>query len=299
MAVTQTQVLELERRLPGPSRVPGLLRLARRKYTGTISAVVIVVFLFTAIFAPAIAPHDPLAVHTSVALKPPNRIFVLGTDELGRDIFSRLIYGARVSMLVGFGSVAIGTSIGIILGLTGAYFGGAYDLVSQRFIDALQAFPPLLLAMVMVTTLGPSVRNVILAIAITGIASRARVVRGTALSLMQNPYVDAARVIGCSNMRIMFRYILPNAWAPIIVISTAALGVAIIVESSLSFLGLGPPPPNPTWGSMLSGSARSYMSIAPWLALAPGVAITLIVLSFNLLGDTLRDVLDPRLRGGR
>ena len=299
MAVTQTQILELERGLPGPNRIPNMLRLARRKYTGTISAVVIVVFIFTAAFAPLLAPHDPLAVHTSVALKPPNTRFIMGTDELGRDIFSRLIYGARVSLFVGFGSVAIGTVIGVVLGLTSAFFGGAFDLVSQRFIDALQAFPPLLLAMVMVTTLGPSVRNVILAIAITGIASRARVVRGTALSLMQNPYVDAARVIGCSNLRIMMRYILPNAWAPIIVISTAALGVAIIVESSLSFLGLGPPPPNPTWGSMLSGSARSSMSIAPWLALAPGFAITLVVLSFNLLGDTLRDILDPRLRGGR
>jgi len=151
----------------------------------------------------------------------------------------------------------------------------------------------------MVTTLGPSLWHVMLAIAITGIATRARVVRGTALSLQQNTYVDAARAIGCSNWRIMLRYILPNAWAPIIVLSTASLGVAIIAEASLSFLGLGPPPPTPTWGAMLSGSARSYMSIAPWLALAPGLAITVIVLAFNLLGDTLRDVLDPRLRGTR
>jgi peptide/nickel transport system permease protein len=298
MAAT-TQILELEGERPHVSRIPGLLRLARRKYTGTISMVVIIVFAVVAITAQIIAPYDPLAVHTSVALRPPNTHFIMGTDELGRDIFSRLIYGARVSLFVGFGSVAIGTVIGIILGLTSAYFGGSYDLAVQRFIDALQSFPPLVLAMVMVTTLGPSVRNVILAIAITGIATRARVVRGTALSLMQNTYVDAARALGCSNFRIMMRYILPNSWAPIIVISTASLGVAIIAESSLSFLGLGPPPPTPTWGAMLSGSARSYMSIAPWLALAPGIAITLIVLAFNLLGDTLRDVLDPRLRGGR
>jgi peptide/nickel transport system permease protein len=297
MAVSQSQVLELERRVPAPNRLPGMLRLARRKYMGTFSLIVILIFLFTAIFAPVIAPYDPLAVHTSQALKPPSRTYIMGTDELGRDVFSRLIYGARVSMLVGFGSVAIGTVIGVFIGLTSAYWGGSYDMVSQRFIDALQAFPPLLLAMVLVTTLGASVRNVILAIAITGIASRARVVRGTCLSLKENSYIDAARVIGCSNFRIMFRYILPNAWAPIIVISTAALGVAIIVEASLSFLGLGPPPPTPTWGSMLSGSARSYMSIAPWLALAPGIAITVVVLAFNLLGDALRDVLDPRLRG--
>jgi peptide/nickel transport system permease protein len=294
-----TQALELNRLRPEPSRIPALLRLARRKYTGSISAIVIVVFVVVAVFAPAIAPHDPLVVHTSVALKPPNARFIMGTDELGRDIFSRLIYGARVSLLVGFGSVAIGTTIGVLLGLTSAFFGGGYDLFVQRFIDALQAFPPLILAMVMVTTLGASLTNVIIAISITGIASRARVIRGTALSLMENSYVDAARAIGCSNIRIMLRYILPNAWAPIIVLTTYSLGVAIIAESSLSFLGLGPPPPAPTWGSMLSGSARSYMSIAPWLALAPGLAITVIVLAFNLLGDTMRDILDPRLRGTR
>jgi len=294
-----TQFLELDAIRAQPSRWPSLLRTARRKYTGSISAVVIVVFIFVAVFAPFIAPHDPLGVHTSVALKPPSTHFIMGTDELGRDIFSRLIYGARVSLTVGFGSVAIGTGIGVLIGLTSAYFGGAYDLFMQRVIDALQAFPPLVLAMVMVTTLGASLWHVMLAIAITGIATRARVVRGTALSLQQNTYVDAARAIGCSNWRIMLRYILPNAWAPIIVLSTASLGVAIIAEASLSFLGLGPPPPTPTWGAMLSGSARSYMSIAPWLALAPGLAITVIVLSFNLLGDTLRDVLDPRLRGTR
>lgn len=296
---TTTQALELDRLRAQPSRLPSLLRLARRKYMGSISALVVIVFACVAFFAPIIAPHDPLTVHTSVALKPPNLHFIMGTDELGRDIFSRLIYGARVSLVVGFGSVAIGTGIGVLLGLTSAYFGGAFDLIMQRVIDALQSFPPLVLAMVMVTTLGPSIRNVILAIAITSIATRARVVRGTALSVMENTYVEAARSLGCSNLRIMLRYILPNTWAPIIVLATASLGVAIIAESSLSFLGLGPPPPTPTWGSMLSGSARSYMSIAPWLALAPGLAITVVVLAFNLLGDALRDVLDPRLRGSR
>jgi peptide/nickel transport system permease protein len=294
-----TQVLELNAIRERPNPLPKLWTLARRKYMGSISAVIIVVFVVVAVFAPFIAPHDPLSVHTAVALRPPNVHYIFGTDELGRDIFSRLIYGARVSMIVGFGSVAIGTGIGIIIGLTSAYFGGAYDLIMQRAVDALQAFPPLVLAMVMVATMGASVRNVIFAIAITGIATRARVVRGTALSIQENTYVDAAKAVGCSNFRIMLRYILPNAWAPIIVLSTASLGTAIIAESSLSFLGLGPPPPTPTWGSMLSGSARSYMSIAPWLALAPGLAITVIVLAFNLLGDALRDVLDPRLRGGR
>lgn len=293
------QVLELEQVRSRPSRIPSLLRLARRKYTGSISLVVIVVIVGMAALAPLIAPHDPLGVHTAVALHAPNRTYILGTDELGRDIYSRVLYGARVSLWVGFSVVFISTVVGIAIGLSSAYFGGSYDLFMQRFIDSLQAFPGLVLAMVMVTTLGESVTNVILAITITSIAGKSRVIRGTALSLMQNSYVDAARAMGCSNLRIMIRYILPNAWAPIIVITTSSLGVAIIAEASLSFLGLGPPPPTPTWGSMLSGSARSYMTIAPWLALAPGIAITLTVLSFNLLGDTLRDVLDPRLRGGR
>jgi peptide/nickel transport system permease protein len=294
-----TQVLELERARSRPSRIPGLLRLARRKYTGTISLLVIIVFVLAAVLASVIAPDDPLAVHTAVALHPPSSAYIFGTDELGRDIFSRLLYGARVSLWVGFSSVFMSTAIGVVIGLSSAYFGGAYDLTMQRFVDALQSFPGLVLAMVMVTVLGESVTNVIIAITIVSIAGKSRVVRGAALSVGQNVYVDAARATGCTNLRIMARYILPNIWAPVIVISTASLGTAIIAEASLSFLGLGPPPPTPTWGSMLSGSARSYMSIAPWLALAPGIAITLIVLSFNLLGDTLRDVLDPRMRGSR
>jgi peptide/nickel transport system permease protein len=171
--------------------------------------------------------------------------------------------------------------------------------VVQRFIDALQAFPPLVLALVMVATMGASLGNVILAIAVTGIAGKARVVRGTSLSLMQNPYVEAARTLGSGHLRVMVRHILPNAWAPVIVVASNSLGTAIVAEASLSFLGLGPPPPTPTWGGMLSGNARNYMQIAPWLALAPGVAITAIVIAFNLLGDGLRDILDPRLRGTR
>jgi peptide/nickel transport system permease protein len=291
------EALELEWVRPRARRLPSLLRLARRKYLGTVSLLVLVAVAATAIFAPWVAPHNPIAVHTDQGLAPPSLQHLFGTDELGRDLLSRVIYGARVSLTVGITSVAFGAALGIPIGLTSAFFGGKYDLFVQRFIDSLQAFPSLVLAMVMVATLGDSLQNVILAIGITFIAWNARITRATAMSVQQNLYVDAARVVGASNWRIMFRYVLANSWAPIIVTITTALGAAIIREASLSFLGLGPPPPNPTWGSMLSGSARNYMQTAPWMALAPGIAITITVLAFNLLGDAVRDVLDPRLRG--
>ena len=277
-------------------RIDTIWRLARQKYLGAISLVVLVVFVFTAAAATFVAPYDPVAVDTAISLQAPSAAHLFGTDELGRDLFSRVIYGARVSLVVGLGSVAIGVLFGVFLGITSAYFGGRYDLIVQRFIDALQSFPSLVLAMVIVATLGSSVFHVTLAIAITMIATKTRVIRGAALSLKQNSYVEAARVIGASHAHIMMRYILPNAWAPIIVLASATLGQAIIREASLSFLGLGPPPPNPTWGGMLSGSARSFMSTAQWMVIFPGLAITTIVLAFNLLGDTIRDVMDPRLK---
>ena len=282
-----------------PSRWRSFAHMARRKYLGTASAVAIVVFVVVAVFAPSIAPYDPIALESINRLDAPSAAHLLGTDELGRDQFSRIIYGARVSLIVGLASVAIGVVFGVFLGLTSAYIGGRYDLIVQRFIDSLQAFPSLVLAMVLVATLGASLFNVIVAIAISLVATKARVIRGASLSILQNQYIDAARVIGASNVRIMMTYILPNVWAPIIVLFSASLGSAIIREASLSFLGMGTPPPDPTWGGMLSGSARAYMGSAPWMAIFPGVAITLVVLAFNLLGDTIRDILDPRLRGSQ
>jgi len=278
------------------SRLDRAFRLARKKYLGTISAMVILVFILAAVAAPLIAPYDPIAVDTSVSLHSPYAEHIFGTDELGRDLFSRILYGARISLFVGVGSVLTGVLIGVTLGILCAYVGGRFDLFLQRFIDALQAFPSLVLAMVLVATLGASVMNVLIAIAITQIATKTRVVRGAALSLKENSYVDAARVLGSSHGRIMFKHILPNCWAPIIVLISVTLGQAIIREASLSFLGLGPPPPNPTWGGMLSGSARNYMASAPWMVMFPGIAITVVVLAFNLLGDTVRDVLDPKLQ---
>ncbi len=297
MAVSAAPALELEWVRQRPGRWSSIARVARKKYLGTVGFFVAVSFLSIAILGPWIAPYDPLAVHTESALNAPGGAYWLGTDELGRDILSRLIYGSRISLQVALGAVTLSTLIGTTIGLTSAYFLGKYDLIMQRFIDALQSFPSLVLAMVMVATLGSSVLNVMLAIAVTTIAGKARLVRGAALSVKQNQYVDGARASGGGALRIMLQHILPNIWAPIIVYFSLSLGAAIIRESSLSFLGLGPPPPNPTWGSMLSGSARNYMSSAPWMAIAPGLCITFVVLSFNLLGDALRALLDPRLRG--
>lgn len=293
----QTGTIELQWVRRRPNRWAGLWRTARRKYMGTLSAVIILAMVAIALLAGVVAPYDPLEVATDDALQAPSSRHLLGTDELGRDILSRLIYGARISLAVALGAVLLSTVTGITLGLTSAHFMGRYDLIVQRFIDALQSFPSLILAMVMVATLGASLVNVMLAIAITSTASKARLVRGAALSVKQNQYIEASRAIGGSNLRIMLQHLLPNIWAPIIVFFSLSLGSAIIRESSLSFLGLGPPPPNPTWGAMLSGSARNYMASAPWMALAPGLAITVVVLSFNFVGDALRDILDPRLRG--
>jgi peptide/nickel transport system permease protein len=299
MAAVEAGALELQWVRKKPSFWSNLARLARKKYLGTMSAVIILFLILTALLAPVIAPYDPIGVDTDVALQPPNSAHLLGTDELGRDILSRILYGSRVSLTVSVTAVGWSLILGIFVGLTSAYFAGKYDMIMQRVMDGLLAFPSLVLAMVIVATLGSSLLNVIIAIGVHPIATRSRVMRGTALSIMQNQYVDAARAMGASDARIMISHILPNCWAPMIVLVSIAMGAAILAESSLSFLGLGPPPPNPTWGSMLSGSARTYMSSAPWMALAPGLAITLVVLSFNLLGDAVRDILDPRLRGSQ
>jgi peptide/nickel transport system permease protein len=273
-----------------------MLGIVRKKYVGAVALCVIAVFIIMAIFGPWLAPYDALAVEPAAKLQPPSAAHLLGTDELGRDLLSRLIIGSRTSLTVAIGATLLAAIFGILIGLTSAYFQGRYDLIAQRFVDALQSFPSLILAMVMVATLGSSIASVVIAIGVTSIAVQARIVRGASLGVKQNQYVEAARGCGASSARIMLKHLLPNIWAPVIVFFSLSLGAAIIRESSLSFLGLGPPPPIPTWGSMLSGNARNYMTSAPWMAIGPGVCITVVVLAFNLLGDALRDVLDPRLR---
>ena len=270
----------------------------RRRPLGGISGIVIVAMFVVALSAPLVCRYDPLVQHSGRILEAPSWEFWLGTDHLGRDIYSRVVNGARVSVIVGFAAVAIGTSGGALIGLISAFQGGKFDLYVQRLVDAWISFPGLVLILVLVSLLGPSLFNVAIAIGIGSIPSTSRIVRSAVLTTKENEYVLAALAVGATRIRIIARHILPNVMAPIIIVSTVSLGSAILAESSLSFLGLGVPPPAPTWGGMLSREGREYMIIQPLLGLWPGLAITTVVMAFNLFGDALRDVWDPRLRGG-
>src|SRR5262249_41717921 len=251
-------------------------------------------FVLTALLANVISPFDPTATNARASLAVPSFAHWLGADFMGRDVLSRIIGGARISLAVGIGAVSLGCLVGIPVGLLSGYFGGWLDLVVQRLIDILQSLPLLVLALVMAAALGPSLRNTIIAIAIPLVPSIARIVRSNTLALREMPFVEAARAIGLSETWIAIRHVLPNTLAPLIVLATAQFGSAILVEASLSFLGLGVPEPYPSWGRMLSESAAEYMRVAPWLVIYPGIAISLAVFGANLLGDALRDMLDPR-----
>jgi peptide/nickel transport system permease protein len=271
------------------------LRFCRRKPLGAIGAVIILALLVMALFADRIAPYS---YDQSIArMKPPSAQFWLGTDNLGRDVWSRVVYGARISVTVGFATVALATLLAVIIGVSSAYVGGTYDILIQRVVDAWISFPALVIILSLLAALGPGLLNLILALSIIGAAGTSRVIRGATLSVMQNPYVEGARAIGAGHGRILLHYVLPNITATIIILATIGLGAVILAESALSFLGFGVPPPYPSWGAMLSGSGRTFMYHAPWMALWPSVAISLAVFGFNMLGDALRDVLDPRLRG--
>lgn len=289
---------------PIPGRPTGqsigsrVLRIVRRQPLGTVGLVIFVLLILTAVFAPVIATHDPLALDTNRRFDAPSGDHWFGTDSLGRDLYSRIIYGARTSLIIGVSSVSLGATLGAVIGIVSAYY-ARLDLIAQRFIDALLAVPALLLALAIVAVLGASLTNTVLAIAVASVPSAARVLRSQALSIKERPYVEAARASGASDLRILVRHITPNCGAPFIILASVGLATAILAEASLSFLGLGTPPPRPSWGRMLSGSVQQYASVAPWLAIFPGLAITIVVLGFNLFGDALRDVLDPRLRGSR
>ena len=270
--------------------------LAGRHLLGSIGLVIMVLFVLTALFADVLARFDPLSVDSAQALARPSSLHWMGTDPFGRDVWSRIIHGARISLAVGIGSTALGGSIGVIVGLTSGYLSGWVDLVFQRVTDVLQALPLLVLALVMTTALGPSLPNVIIAIAIPLIPTVSRVIRANTLALRELPFVEAAKSIGMSEMRIALHHVLPNTLAPLIVLATAQLGSTILTEASLSFLGLGIPEPYPSWGRMLSESAAEYVRTAPWLVIFPGIAISLAVFGTNLFGDALRDILDPRQR---
>jgi ABC-type dipeptide/oligopeptide/nickel transport system permease subunit len=250
-----------------------------------------------AIAAPLVAPYEPLKSDFRAMTKPPGGVHYFGTDQIGRDTLSRIIYGSRASLTVAIGAVLFGTTVGAIWGLACGYFGGRFDIVSQRIIEFLQSFPDLILAMAIAMALGAGMGTVIVAIAITRIPFGGRVIRAVVLSLKEMQFVEAARGLGASHLRMMVRHILPQCIAPYLILATAHLGVAIIIEASLGFLGVGIPPPTPTWGNMLADSLNAGLVPPWWLVLFPGCAITLTVLAFNLLGDGIRDVLDPRLRG--
>ncbi len=275
-----------------------LWSFCRHKPLGAVGGLIVVVLLLLAVLAPWIAPYSYDETIPGARMKAPGAQFWMGTDNLARDVFSRVVYGASVSVTVGFGAVLLANLLATLVGVTSGYFGGAYDIAVQRVVDAWQSFPFLVVILSMMAVLGPGLLNLILALGVLGAAAGSRVVRGATISVMQNTYVEAARALGAGHLRIMLRYVLPNVAATIIILATIGLGAVILAESALSFLGFGVPPPYPSWGAMLSGSGRSFMYRAPWMAIWPGAAISLAVFGFNMLGDALRDVLDPRLRGG-
>lgn len=269
-------------------------RSFKKRKLGLVGALIVIFLILTALFGNLITPYDPLEMHTSDALQEPSAKYWLGTDRFGRDQLSRLINGTRISMTVSFGSIFIAAVLGVIIGLVSGYYGGYIDSIIMRLLDIIFAFPMLLLALVLVAVLGPSLRNVLIAIGFVQHARFARIVRGSVLSVKEKEFVEGIRSVGARGKTIIFRFILPNVLSPVIVQATWGLSIAIMLEAALSFLGLGTQPPMPSWGLMLNESRR-FMELAPWMTIFPGLAIMFAVLGFNLMGDALRDALDPRL----
>jgi len=297
MAVTPQTVDELTRiEEPQTGWRGAIVEFIRQRPLGAIGAAIVIVMAVLAATAGFIAPYDPLETDYAAMLAAPDAKHWLGTDAFGRDVLSRVIYGSRTALMVGLGASLLGASIGSLIGVASAYFGGRTDLIIQRIMDVFFAFPVIILALAVVAVLGTGAGNVILAIAAPMIPRCARVVRSSALAVREMPYVDAARAAGFSHERIILRHKLPNVMAPILIMTTAFLGEAILLEASLSFLGLGVQEPTAAWGLMLRGAAVQFAESAPWMAIFPGLAITLAVFGFNLFGDSLRDALDPRLR---
>jgi peptide/nickel transport system permease protein len=275
------------------------IRMVKEKPLGTIGGVIIILLLFTGIFADFLAPYGYAEMVIRDRLKPWSAEHLLGTDQVGRDLFSRIIYGARISMIVSIAGASLSVLLATIIGVISGFLGGKFDLAVQRFVDGWLCFPPLFLMLSIMAILGPGLLQVIIVLgALRGI-SNSRVVRSAVIGIKENLYIYAARVTGAPTWLILFRHILPNVMPPIIIIFTLSLGTMIISEATLSFLGFGVPPPMPSWGGMLSGAGRAFIYEAPWLAIWPGLALSLVVFGINMLGDAVRDLLDPRLRGGR
>ena len=276
-----------------------IAKFFRNKPLGAFGATTAFLLIVVAIFAPLIKTHDEFATNHERLYAAPSSEMLFGGDEFGRDVFSRIVMGSRISLKVGLISAFIGSWIGLFIGVASAYFGGVIDLTIQRLIDGMIAFPALVLAIVIVAALGTSLNNVILALSILFIPSTTRIVRSQALAIKEMDYVQAARALGAGHVRIMFRHIIPQVAAVLLVIISYQVGVAIIAEASLSFLGLGAGPDEPSWGGMLKGATKNYVGVGPWLPVFPGLAIAIVVIAWNVLGDALRDILDPRLRGAR
>jgi peptide/nickel transport system permease protein len=297
MAVTKEALEDLSRTgRPRARWLQAVLDFTWQRPLGTIGAVIIVIMSVVALSAQWLAPYDALQTDYGSMLAAPNGLHWLGTDAYGRDVLSRVVFGSRTALIVGLGASFIGATFGALIGVASAYFGGRTDMVVQRVMDVLISFPLIILALAVVAILGTGIQNVIFAIAIPMIPRCARVVRASALAVREMPYVDAARAAGYRDSRIVLRHMLPNVMAPYLIMLTAFLGQAILLEASLSFLGLGVQEPVAAWGLMLRGAAVDFAETAPWMAIFPGVAISLAVFGFNLFGDSLRDALDPRLR---
>jgi len=297
MAAAPQTVEELTRtQEPRATWLSAIVTFARQRPLGAVGAVIILLAAVLAATAGWIAPYDPIANDYGAMLSAPSAAHWLGTDAFGRDVLTRIIYGSRTALTVGLGAATLGATLGSLIGVTSAYFGGRVDMIVQRVMDVFFAFPVIILALAVVAILGTGAGNVILAIATPMVPRCARVVRSSALSVREMPYVDAARASGFGHGRIILRHMLPNVMAPILIMGTAFLGEAILLEASLSFLGLGVQEPTAAWGLMLRGAAVEFAETAPWMAVFPGLAISLAVFGFNLFGDSLRDALDPRLR---
>ena len=273
-------------------------RLVKEKPLGLVGGIITLLLLLTGIFASFLAPFGFNVLHPDSALLGPSAHFLLGTDNLGRDLLSRVIYGARISVIVGLGASVLATVVETTIGILSGYIGGVFDLIVQRFVDAVMCFPGLILMMVIISIVGPSMLTVILVLGITWGIGGSRLIRGATLSIKENMYVQSAVALGAPTGSILFRHILPNIMAPIIIQFTTRVPAIILTEASLSFLGYGIPPPAPSWGSMLSGSGRTYMFLNPWIVVWPGLALSVVVYGVNMFGDAVRDLLDPRLRGG-
>jgi len=273
-------------------------RLVKEKPLGTACAFIVLTLFLVGILADILAPYGFNELHMAESFNPPSAKYILGTDNIGRDLLSRIIYGARISMIVGLAATSLSVFISTIIGIFSGYLGGKFDMIVQRIVDVWMCFPGIIILIVAVTLVGPGLWQVVILLGLQYGISGSRIVRSAVINIKQDVYMNAAVSVGCSTTRMVVRHVLPNIMAPIIILFTTRMPAVILSEASLSFLGFGIPPPTPSWGGMLSGSGRRYMLMAPWMVIWPGLALSIVVYSINMFGDAIRDILDPRLRGG-